>query len=118
MDSTVESQASLEALGPHKDEVVLADLGYKQEFKREFRLLEVCGIAFSIIGLFPSTAYDSDLFHHSFAHQLASRSTLALSLPNGGSVALVWGVSSPKRTAPTSLTPKHVISGQSVPRSG
>ena len=59
MGSTAESQASVEALAMQNDEIVLADLGYKQEFKREFRPLEVCGIAFSIIGLFPSIAYVS-----------------------------------------------------------
>ena len=39
----------------HDDEV-LAGLGYRQEFKREFKTWEIFGIAFSIIGLFPSTA--------------------------------------------------------------
>ena len=39
-----------------KDEEVLAGLGYKQEFKRAFRPLEVFGIGFSIIGLLPSIA--------------------------------------------------------------
>ena len=39
------------------DEEVLASLGYRQEFKREFKLWEVFGIAFSIIGVAPSTAY-------------------------------------------------------------
>ncbi len=40
-----------------KDEELLAGLGYKQEFKRDFRPLEVFGIAFSLIGLFPSASY-------------------------------------------------------------
>ncbi len=40
-----------------KDEQLLAGLGYKQEFKRAFSPLEVFGIAFSIIGIFPSLAY-------------------------------------------------------------
>ncbi|OJA10130.1 hypothetical protein AZE42_09371 [Rhizopogon vesiculosus] len=40
------------------DEALLAELGYKQEFKRAFTPLEVFGIAFSIIGLLPSIAYD------------------------------------------------------------
>lgn len=40
-----------------KDEVVLAGLGYKQEFKRAFTPWESFGIAFSIIGLLPSMAY-------------------------------------------------------------
>ena len=56
------------------DEALLATLGYKQEFRREFAALEVFGIAFSIIGLLPSIA-----------------SVLVYSLPNGDPVAMVWG---------------------------
>ncbi|KAH0834008.1 amino acid/polyamine transporter I [Lanmaoa asiatica] len=56
------------------DEQLLAELGYKQEFKRAFTPFEVFGIAFSIIGLLPSIA-----------------SVLLYSLPNGGPSAMVWG---------------------------
>jgi len=58
------------------DEELLASLGYKQEFRREFTGLETFGIAFSIIGLLPSIA-----------------SVLSYSIPNGGAAAMVWGVS-------------------------
>lgn len=53
---------------------LLAQLGYKQEFKRDFKPLEVFGVAFSIIGLTPSIA-----------------SVLFYSIPNGGGPAMVWG---------------------------
>ncbi|KIJ63944.1 hypothetical protein HYDPIDRAFT_91196 [Hydnomerulius pinastri MD-312] len=56
------------------DEVLLASLGYKQEFRRAFTPLEVFGIAFSIIGLLPSIA-----------------SVLASAMSNGGPVSMVWG---------------------------
>lgn len=56
------------------DEALLASLGYKQAFRREFTPLEVFGIAFSIIGLLPSIA-----------------SVLVYALPNGGPAAMVWG---------------------------
>ncbi|KAG8218026.1 amino acid/polyamine transporter I [Butyriboletus roseoflavus] len=56
------------------DEEVLAELGYKQEFKRAFTPLELFGVAFSIIGLLPSIA-----------------SVLTYSLSNGGPSAMVWG---------------------------
>ncbi|KAH7924358.1 amino acid transporter [Leucogyrophana mollusca] len=56
------------------DEALLAQLGYKQEFKRAFTPLEVFGIAFSIIGLLPSIA-----------------SVLFYAIPNGGPAAMVWG---------------------------
>ena len=38
------------------DAILLAQLGYKQEFKRAFRPHEVFGIGFAIIGLVPSIA--------------------------------------------------------------
>ncbi|KAF8662742.1 hypothetical protein AX16_001100 [Volvariella volvacea WC 439] len=56
------------------DERLLAELGYKQEFKRAFTPIEVFGIAFSIIGLLPSIA-----------------SVLFYAIPNGGGPAMVWG---------------------------
>ncbi|KAG2072013.1 amino acid transporter [Suillus decipiens] len=56
------------------DEALLAELGYKQEFKRAFTPLEVFGIAFSIVGLLPSIA-----------------SVLYYAVPNGGPASMVWG---------------------------
>ncbi|KAG6878049.1 hypothetical protein C0993_000372 [Termitomyces sp. T159_Od127] len=56
------------------DEELLASLGYKQEFKREFTPLEVFGVAFSIIGLVPSIA-----------------SVLFYTIAYGGGPAMVWG---------------------------
>ena len=38
------------------DEAALRACGYKQEFKRSFNPIEVFGLGFSIIGLFPSIA--------------------------------------------------------------
>ena len=35
---------------------LLAQLGYKQEFKREFSWLELLGLAFSIIGIVQSVS--------------------------------------------------------------
>ena len=56
------------------DEETLAKLGYKQEFKRAFTMFETFGIAFSIVGLFPSIA-----------------SVLFYAIPNGGAASMVWG---------------------------
>jgi hypothetical protein len=39
-----------------EDEAVLATLGYKQEFKREFSWFQVIGMSFSIIGAVQSIA--------------------------------------------------------------
>ncbi|KAG2135253.1 amino acid/polyamine transporter I [Suillus clintonianus] len=60
--------------GHTRDETILARLGYKQEFQREFTPLEVFGVAFSIVGLLPSIA-----------------SVLFNAMPNGGPLAMVWG---------------------------
>ena len=56
------------------DEALLASLGYKQEFKREFTPLEALGIAFNVMGILPSVA-----------------SVLVYALPNGGPASMVWG---------------------------
>ncbi|KAL1727004.1 amino acid permease-domain-containing protein [Schizophyllum commune] len=56
------------------DEALLAELGYKQEFQRAFRPIEVFGVSLSIIGLLPSIA-----------------SVLFYALPNGGGPGMVWG---------------------------
>ena len=56
------------------DEALLASLGYKQEFRREFTPFEIVGLSFSTIGLVPSIA-----------------SVIVYALPNGGPVAMVWG---------------------------
>ncbi|KAG1721623.1 amino acid/polyamine transporter I [Suillus paluster] len=61
-------------LQPGADEAILAKLGYKQEFLREFTPLEVAGLAFSFTGLLPGIA-----------------SVLFYAMPNGGPVAMVWG---------------------------
>lgn len=63
------------------DEELLATLGYKQEFKREFSPLEIFGVSFSIIGLLPSMA-----------------SVLSYAVVNGGGPAMVWGVRNSPRT--------------------
>ncbi|OCH88531.1 amino acid transporter [Obba rivulosa] len=56
------------------DAAALAQLGYKQEFRRAFSAVEVFGFAFGVVGLLPSMA-----------------SVLAFAIPNGGPFALVWG---------------------------
>lgn len=62
-----------ENLAGEADADLLAKLGYKQELKRTFTMIEVFGIAFSIMGLLPSIA-----------------STLSFSIP-AGPVGMVWG---------------------------
>ncbi|KUJ21531.1 amino acid transporter [Mollisia scopiformis] len=62
-----------ELLASDADAELLAKLGYKQELRRNFTMIEVFGIAFSIMGLLPSIA-----------------STLSFSIP-AGPVGMVWG---------------------------
>ncbi|KAI9721235.1 MAG: hypothetical protein M1812_002396 [Candelaria pacifica] len=57
----------------NEDAAVLARLGYKQELRRNFTMIEVFGISFSIMGLLPSIA-----------------STLTYSIA-AGPVGMVWG---------------------------
>jgi hypothetical protein len=47
---------STELKSINSDDAVLAALGYKQEFKREFTMLETFGLSFSYVGLVPSMA--------------------------------------------------------------
>lgn len=54
------------------DEDLLAQLGYKQEFKRDFSRLELFGLSFSIVGVVQSIA-----------------AVLLFSLPYGGLVGMV-----------------------------
>ncbi|KAI0727026.1 APC amino acid permease [Fomitopsis betulina] len=56
------------------DALELAQLGYKQEFKRAFSPLHVFGFVFSLFGLFSSMS-----------------TVLIYALPYGGPVAMVWG---------------------------
>ncbi|KAI9701264.1 MAG: GABA-specific high-affinity permease [Candelina mexicana] len=60
-------------LASEEDAAVLAKLGYKQELRRNFTMIEVFGIAFSVMGLLPSIA-----------------STLSYSVA-AGPVGMVWG---------------------------
>ncbi|KAI4280576.1 MAG: hypothetical protein L6R38_004338 [Xanthoria sp. 2 TBL-2021] len=67
------SVVSASGLASEDDAAVLAKLGYKQELRRNFTMIEVFGIAFSIMGLLPSIA-----------------STLVYSIP-AGPAGMVWG---------------------------
>ncbi|KAL9625436.1 MAG: hypothetical protein Q9160_000499 [Pyrenula sp. 1 TL-2023] len=72
-NASVSASASAPGLAIDEDAAVLAKMGYKQELRRNFTMIEVFGIAFSIMGLLPSIA-----------------STLAYSIP-AGPVGMVWG---------------------------
>jgi amino acid transporter len=56
------------------DDVLLAKLGYKSEFKREFSLIETVAFSFSIMGIIASVT-----------------STFSFPLAAGGHVGMVWG---------------------------
>ncbi|KAJ6554278.1 amino acid permease-domain-containing protein [Mycena capillaripes] len=56
------------------DSALLAELGYRQEFKREFSVLELFGFGFSISAVVPSVS-----------------AVLVYSLPYGGGPAMIWG---------------------------
>lgn len=56
------------------DDKLLAELGYKAEFKREFSMIETIAFAFSIMGVVASVS-----------------STFSFPLVSGGHVGMVWG---------------------------
>ncbi|OAX37235.1 amino acid transporter [Rhizopogon vinicolor AM-OR11-026] len=58
----------------NEDDTVLAELGYKAEFKREFSMIETIAFAFSIMGVVASVT-----------------STFSFPLVSGGHVGMVWG---------------------------
>lgn len=50
----------VDAKSATSDQQVLAEIGYKEELKREFSTLQIFGVAFSIMGLLPSIASTMD----------------------------------------------------------
>ncbi|KAF4256446.1 hypothetical protein KXX44_008974 [Aspergillus fumigatus] len=75
--TTVDAAGAEHGVDGHRavvdDTQLLAELGYKQELRRQYSTLEIFAVAFSIMGLVPSIA-----------------STIAFSLP-AGPVGMVWG---------------------------
>jgi amino acid transporter len=56
-------------------------------------IAQVFGVAFSIVGLLPSIAYDASLYRDEFfTYETLFRSVLFNAMPNGGPLAMVWGV--------------------------
>ncbi|VDC07407.1 unnamed protein product [Peniophora sp. CBMAI 1063] len=77
LDSSIEKEAVDVSSAQNvlsADEAALRQLGYKQELRRTFTPLELFGVGFSIVGLFPSVA-----------------SVLVYAIPNGGPSAMIWG---------------------------
>ncbi|TRM69185.1 amino acid/polyamine transporter I [Schizophyllum amplum] len=70
--SPVDRSASVPERG--RDEDVLASMGYKQEFKRDFKKLELFGLSFTIVGVVQSIA-----------------AVLLYSIPYGGLASMIWG---------------------------
>ncbi|KAF8188576.1 APC amino acid permease [Mycena galopus ATCC 62051] len=58
----------------NSDEARLAELGYKQEFKRHFTLWETFGLSFSMVTVVPGIA-----------------SVFFISVSNGGPISMIWG---------------------------
>ncbi|KAJ6608932.1 amino acid/polyamine transporter I [Mycena sp. CBHHK59/15] len=74
-----DSEKTATAIGGEKaegidDSALLARLGYKQELKREFTILELFGFGFSVAAVVPSVS-----------------AVLVYSLPYGGAPAMIWG---------------------------
>lgn len=57
MSSINAKKAAPYATKDTNDEALLAKLGYRQEFKRDFSRLELFALSFSIVGVVQSIAY-------------------------------------------------------------
>ncbi|KAG7091468.1 hypothetical protein E1B28_010498 [Marasmius oreades] len=73
-ETTLQDPVHLNDLKRADDDVLLATLGYKSQFKREFSLIETVAFAFSIMGVVAAVS-----------------STLSFGLVGGGHVGLVLG---------------------------
>lgn len=56
MSNTPEKRSIIDNEKSLNDQAVLARLGYKQEFKRDFTHIELFGLSFSIVGVVQSIA--------------------------------------------------------------
>ncbi|KAJ3575763.1 hypothetical protein NP233_g882 [Leucocoprinus birnbaumii] len=74
MSSTNEKHSATDSERSLNDQDVLARLGYKEEFKRDFTRVELFGMSFTIVGVVQSIA-----------------AVLLYSIPYGGPVGMVWG---------------------------
>ena len=76
-----------------KDEQLLASLGYKQELKRDFHWIELLCFSFSVISVASAITWAAPGFLEDFMANIGLvSSVLVYSIPNGGAVAMVWGV--------------------------
>jgi hypothetical protein len=85
-----ESQSREETRPRNGDELLLNSLGYKQEFRREFSPVEVFGIGFSIIGLFPSITFVRFAFLLVISFSFFVILDLFLSMPFLMAALLLW----------------------------
>ncbi|KAL8958526.1 MAG: hypothetical protein Q9193_004433 [Seirophora villosa] len=73
-------------LASEEDAAILAKLGYKQELRRNFTMIEIFGISFSIMGLLPSIA--SVLVYSIPAGPVGMQADLGSAMPTSG--GLYW----------------------------
>ncbi len=93
--SVVDSEKSQKS---HNDQDVLARLGYKQEFRRDFSRIQLFGLSFSIVGVVQSIACVPSCKAFLCSCHLRKipfhvyRAVLLYSIPYGGPVGMIWGV--------------------------
>jgi hypothetical protein len=93
------NEKEVEEAQPVGDSALLAQLGYKQQLKREFTMYEIFANLYSVDATVPSVAYvplPFPLIRTYLMLYLSLSAVLVFSLPNGGGPAMIWGVSNVK----------------------
>lgn len=87
------------------DEAVILALGYKQEFRREFSLLSIFAVSFSVLGLLPSVAATFD-----FQQLVAGASPVPWILGMIGVTSVAYSMAEIASAFPTSAGTPYAVS--------
>lgn len=88
-----------------KDEAMILALGYKQEFKREFSLISIFAVSFSVLGLLPSVAATFD-----YSQLVVGISPLPWLLGMIGVTAVAYSMAEIALAFPTSAGTPYAVS--------
>lgn len=93
------------------DEAMILALGYKQEFKREFSLLLIFAVSFSVLGLLPSVAATFD-----YSQLVAGASPLPWLLGMIGVTSVAYSMAEVALAFPTLAGTPYAVSQLSPPK--
>lgn len=87
------------------DEAMILALGYKQEFKREFSMISIFAVSFSVLGLLPSVAATFD-----YQQLVAGCSPLPWLLAMTGVISVAYSMAEVASAFPTSAGTPYAVS--------